>query len=103
MRGENDLDRLLDQALRTPPIDPIPHDFAAKTAAYVDGLDDDRLERWLQGGLLVAFAAGSVVAIARISGPWLHTAPVAGWGAAIGVCLALSSALDWLRGRTLRA
>ena len=100
MTREYDADRLLDEALRTPPLDPIPHDFAAKTAASVESVDDDRVERWLQRALLASFGLGSVVAIATVSGPWLQTAP-AGWGAVIVACLALSSALDRLRSRTL--
>lgn len=104
MNGEHDFDRLLVRALRTPEIDPIPHDFAAQTAARAEGrgAHDDRLERWLQCALILLLGGGSTWAILEFSARWPGLRPASNWGAAILACLALSSALDQWRGRKLR-
>lgn len=98
------------QALRTPPLDPIPADFAAVTATLAagPGVDDDRLERWLQA-VSVLLGAGTAAGTVAIAGGQLGQAitrvvpaaaidPLASWAAAIVACVVVSVALDrWTR------
>lgn len=103
--------RLLVRALRNPPLDPMPHDFAAQTAARAErrGVEDDRLEVWLQSALLGLLAAAGIWTIAQSGGqsvqalalviPESAAHPVSSWGAAILVCVALSSLLEHWRRR----
>jgi hypothetical protein len=104
--------RLIARALRDPPLDPIPDDFAARIAARAkrERVADDRFEAWLQNGLLGLLAAAGVGTAAAFGGQWLPVLGivifesaarrVASWGAAILVCIAISSALEhWRRRR----
>lgn len=69
------------------------------------GVEDDRLEVVLQSALFVPLATAGVWTLAEFGGQSLQALalvssarPIAGWGAAILACLALSSLLErWRR------
>jgi hypothetical protein len=100
------------QAIRTPPLAPIPRGFAATVATLVEGTraDDDRVERRLQTTLMLLMAVASAGA-AVVAGEQLGRAitvavpaaaidPIARWGAAIVACVTVSLGFDrWTRGR----
>ncbi|HZH42631.1 MAG TPA: hypothetical protein VEY50_00885 [Lysobacter sp.] len=100
--------RLIARALRHPPLEPLPADFAAQVAARAQAAAeaDDRLERLLQqllsGGLLLAAA----VVVATYGAQWLpaFTALLPAPGGDAGAWLALGAAgvaLSWLGNRAL--
>jgi hypothetical protein len=103
--------RLVVRALRDPLLDPIPDNFAARTAVAAEraSIAEDRLEPWLQNGLLALLAAGGIWTMAEFGRQWLQALtlvmPVAArsitsWGVALLACIALSSALEhWRRRR----
>lgn len=66
--------RLLARALRHPPLDPIPADFATRVAARRAAGDDDRLESLLLRGLFVVLGLAAAVVVAVYGGSWLGTA-----------------------------
>jgi len=65
--------RLLSRALRTPAMEPIPYGFAAQVARGVEAAAQagDRLERWLQQGLLAVLVLVGVAVAAIGSVQWL--------------------------------
>jgi hypothetical protein len=107
-----DFDRLLARALRDPPLDPIPLDFAARTAELAKREDeraahahapDDRLEAWLQNGLIALLAVTAIASLAVLASAWFRAAAAAVaqsrdsgtlWGVAILACVALTWALE---------
>lgn len=101
--------RLLARALGDPALDPIPEDFVTRTAARAVGVEaaKDRLDVWLQHGLIALLAAVGVSTMAALAGSWLQafgiaiTRPAAlsllSWTTAILACIALSEALDYWR------
>ena len=116
-RGLKEWDALMVRALKQPPGDSLPEDFAATTAARIELLDsasDDRFERWLQIALFVMLLVAGTAAAAMVDGRWgiellassFATAQAAAggypqWICAAGICLALSLALErvWRRRR----
>ena len=109
LRGQH-FGSALVQALRTPPIDPVPADFAAVTAALAEGtrVDDDRIERWLQAASVLLGAAIAAAAVAMVGdqlargitlvAPTAALDQLARWGAAIMACAVVSLGLDrWTR------
>jgi hypothetical protein len=94
------LDHLIGRALREPR-DELPDSFAAQTAAFVESTareNSDRLESWLQRGLVAAMIIAAVVTFFVIGGPavvaTLTSASAAGWVYVIAVCLGLSLAMQ---------
>jgi hypothetical protein len=64
---------LIARLLRHPPIDPIPRNFAAQTAARAEldaEANDDSLETWLERGLLMALAVVGCITMLTIGGNW---------------------------------
>jgi len=107
--------RFIARALRHPPIDSLPANFAYRTAAWIEGLADvadDRFESTLQRALIVLMVIGSVGTMILFGNAWLPTfveslphaivAELTGltrWGAVIAVCLGVSWALGrWRNG-----
>jgi hypothetical protein len=98
--------RLIARALRTPPLDPLPGDFAARTAARAlreQRIANETVEVWLERGLLVLLLlAGAATLLAyRDSLPGLSLSvpagatvgiqSVLGWSLAVAACVGLSS------------
>jgi hypothetical protein len=98
--------RLIARALRTPPLDPLPSDFAARTAARA--LRDQRIvsetvEVWLERGLMaLLLIAGGVALLAYRealpelsfsvpAGATVGIQSVLGWCFAVAACVGLSS------------
>ena len=65
--------RLLSRALRAPVMEPIPYGFAEQVArrAQTATQGHDRLERWLQQGLLAALVVAGLAVAAWGSAQWL--------------------------------
>ena len=95
----------LAQALRNPPLPPIPVDFAAVTAMLAQRrhATDDRLERLLQTVAVLLMVMLAVAAIALAGGQLAGTlslvvpspsGSLVRWGAVIVACLVLSVGLD---------
>lgn len=101
--------RLLSRALRHPPLDPIPADFAAQVAAMAarPRVLDEHLETALLRGLIGLLALSGAVAAAIYGGTWLQ--PIAAvvpdmlsngatnWAAAVAACVGLNWAMGQLR------
>jgi hypothetical protein len=99
--------RLVARALRTPPIDALPADFAARTAARVESqarATSERVEVWLERGLVALLLVAGVVATLVYSRDSLlafsFSVPeraalgletVATWSLAVAACVGLSS------------
>ncbi|WP_363799063.1 hypothetical protein ABU614_03280 [Lysobacter firmicutimachus] len=89
--------RLLSRALRAPVMEPIPYGFAQQVARSVEAAtqNSDRLERWLQQGLLAGLGLAGV-ATAALGGAQWWTAFAAGvdllpegsltWGLVVAAC-----------------
>lgn len=102
--------RLVSRALRHPPLDPVPFDFARTVAARVaratDG--DDRLERLLLrvlvgllavAGMVIGTVYGSTWAPAVMAAMPLPAGELLRWGLAVLAC----AATTWLLGQVLRS
>jgi hypothetical protein len=98
--------RLIARALRTPPLDPLPSDFAARTAARAlreQRIASETVEVWLERGLvaLLVIAGGAALLAYRDSLPDLSFSvpagasvgiqSVLGWSLAVAACVGLSS------------
>jgi hypothetical protein len=102
--------RLIARALRHPPLDPVPYEFAAELAARVGAPPrsaDERLERLLLRGLLTVLVASGTVVTALYGASWAQAAiallpdgamvpvgTVGNWAVALLACVALSWALE---------
>jgi hypothetical protein len=106
--------RLIARALRDPPLDPIPIDFAVRTAARVAGAQSlgEQVDVWLGRALLALLLVAGVAAVYLYNGDSLRefslsmperTAlgmqTLASWGMAIAACVALSSGFALARKR----
>jgi len=106
--------RLIARALRDPPLDPIPSDFAVRTAARVAGAQSlgEQVDVWLGRALLALLLVAGVAAVYLYNGDSLRefslsiperTAlgmqTLASWGMAIAACVALSSGFALARKR----
>jgi hypothetical protein len=98
--------RLIDLLLRNPPIDPIPPDFAFRTAARAElaaEASDETLEAWLERGLLAALAIVGCLTMLTFGGNWagsldalrssgsLVLEPYKTWGALAVSCVIAST------------
>lgn len=101
--------RLLARALRHPPLDAVPYDFAAQVArrAAAGPAFDERLEGWLLRGLVALFALAAIAVVGAYGAAWWPSADAladvlpdgAGtWASAVIACIALS----WLMQGVLR-
>jgi hypothetical protein len=106
--------RLVARALRDPPLDPIPSDFAVRTAARVAGAQSlsEQVDVWLGRALLTLLLLAGVAAVYLYNGDSLRefslSVPeraafriqtLASWGMAIAACVALSSGFALARKR----
>lgn len=92
--------RRIAQALRTPPPERLPSNFAFQVAQLAAQLPkarrlDTRLELWLVRSLMAAMGVGGVVVAAIYGTGWLRAveatdAGAAGWAATVGACLLLT-------------
>jgi hypothetical protein len=107
--------RLIDRALRDPPLSPLPHDFAAAVAARVQNksrVGNERFEVWLGRGLVALLVLAGAVAVSFFLGDSLRdfaenvTLPepaafrmqvVASWSAVIAACVGVSAAFNFAR------
>ncbi len=67
--------RLVARALRAPQLSPLPADFAARTAAQAalgSHAGGERLEVWLERGLIALLFVAGGVALAVFNGEWLE-------------------------------
>ena len=90
--------RRIAQALRTPPPDRLPSNFAFEVAQRAARLPDARpadlrLEQWLVRALVVALGVGALVVAALYGGSWLRALDGTGTGAAGWVGTAAACAL----------
>ena len=70
--------RIIARALRTPPLDALPADFAARTAARAareSRIANDNVEVWLERGLVALLLLAGAVAL-RVYADWLFLRPV---------------------------
>jgi anti-sigma factor RsiW len=107
--------RLIDRALRNPPLTPLPSDFAARVAARVDltaRAGNEHLEVWLARGLVILLVLAGAAAVSIFLGDALRdlaenlTVPepaafrvqiVAGWAMVIAACVGVSAAFHFGR------
>jgi hypothetical protein len=98
--------RLIARALRTPPVDPLPSDFAARTAARAvrdQRIANETVEVWLERSLVALLLLAGVAALLvyrdslpQISfsvpaGATVGIQSVLGWSFAVAACVGLSS------------
>jgi hypothetical protein len=100
--------RLVARALRSPPLDAVPNDFAARVAASVERRSrgaDENVELWLERGLVALLLLAGAAALVVYNGDWLRelsfSVPeraasgiqtIVSWSLAIAVCVGISSA-----------
>lgn len=95
--GRDPQARLLARVLAEPVLAPLPDDFAARVARLARApQDDDRIEAWLQYGLMGLLAlVGAEVGwpmLTEWQAPVPGDAAMPGWLSLVLVCLALSAA-----------
>jgi hypothetical protein len=109
--------RLVARALREPPLDSLPQDFAARVAARVTATapargTGERIESWLEGALVALLLCAGAAALIAYNGDALRELSfklpegaglgiqtVVSWGLAVAACVGLSSALAIARKR----
>ena len=100
--------RLVARALRSPPLAPIPSDFAARVAASVERSSrgaNESVEMWLERGLVALLLLAGVAALIVYNGDWLRelsfsvperaafgVQTIVSWSLAIAACVGISSA-----------
>lgn len=106
--------RLIARALRSPQMAPLPTDFAARTVARVaveSRAASERVEVWLERGLIALLLLAGGVALAVFNGEWLvetlsFSVPegaalsiqmLVSWSIAIAGCVGISSAFALAR------
>ena len=105
--------RLVARALRSPPLAPIPSDFAARVAASAEhsarGVNES-VEMWLERGLVALLLLAGVTALIVYNGDWLRelsfsvperaasgVQTIVSWSLAIAACVGISSAFALAR------
>jgi hypothetical protein len=98
--------RLIARALRTPPVDPLPTDFAVRTAAQAvrdQRIANETVEVWLERGLVALLLLAGVAALLAYrdslpqisfsvpAGATVGIQSVLGWSFAVAACVGLSS------------
>jgi len=96
--------RTIARALREPPADALPQDFAqrvARMAATRAAPADARLELTLLNLLGIVLAGSGMVVLAMYGREAFAgvDARIVQWGAALAACVALSWSFDWMRRR----
>jgi hypothetical protein len=107
--------RLIDRALRNPPLSPMPSDFAARVAARVDlksRVANEHFEVWLGRGLVALLVLAGAAAVSIFLGESLRDFAenvtlaepaafrvqiIASWGAVIAACVGASAAFNLAR------
>lgn len=105
--------RLVARALRSPPLAPLPSDFAARVAASAERRARDvteGVEMWLERALVALLLLAGVTALIVYNGDWLRelsfSVPeraafgiqaIVSWSLAIAACLGISSAFKLAR------
>ena len=105
--------RLVARALRSPPLAPIPSDFAARVAASAERSArgaNESVEMWLERGLVALLLLAGVAALIVYNGDWLRelsfSVPeraafgiqtIVSWSLAIAACVGISSAFALAR------
>jgi len=105
--------RLIARALRRPQLAPLPSDFAARTAARAaveSRAASERVEVWLERGLIALLLVAGGVALTVFNSEWLETlsfsvperaAPsiqtLVSWSIAVAACVGISSAFALAR------
>lgn len=104
--------RLVARALLSPPLAPLPSDFAAQTAARARALRaaNEHVEIWLERGLVALLLLAGGAALFVYNGDWLRewsfSVPegaaagirtVASWSIAVAACVGISAALSLSR------
>ena len=106
--------RLIARALRSPRLAPLPGDFAARAAARAaveSRAASERVEVWLERGLIALLLVAGGVALSVFNGEWLvetlsfsvpeGAAPsiqtLVSWSIAIAACVGISSAFALAR------
>jgi hypothetical protein len=99
--------RLIARALRRPQLAPLPSDFAARTAARAmieSRAASERVEVWLERGLIALLLVAGGVALSVFNGEWFETLSfgvperaslsiqtLVSWSIAIAGCVGISS------------
>jgi len=107
--------RLIARALRNPPLDPLPSDLVARVAAGIaleSRIASERVEVWLERGLVVLLLLAGAAAVAVYNGESLReltsslpepavlgTQVLTSWGFAIAACVGISWAFEGSRKR----
>jgi hypothetical protein len=109
--------RLIARALRDPPLDPQPRDFAARTAAQIEvrsRIANERVEVWFERTLVTLLVLAGAAVVLAYNGERLRelvsafavSEPVAfrvqtlaSWAVAIAACVGISSAFKLDRKR----
>jgi hypothetical protein len=105
--------RLIALALRNPPLDPLPSDFAVRTAALLRRSSrgaSERVEIWLERGLVALLLLAGAAALLIYNGDWLRelsfsvperaasgVQTIVSWSLAIAACVGISSAFALAR------
>jgi hypothetical protein len=102
--------RVIARALRTPPLDPLPADFAAQTAARAlreQRIASETVEVWLERGLVALLLLGGAAALLAYrdslpelsfsvpDGATVGIQSVLSWSLAVAACVGLSSVLGF--------
>ena len=84
--------RFLARALRTPPLDPIPHDFAVQTASLIESrhVTADRFEAYVQTVLVVLLAVLGAVPVVAFGVQW-RSGLLQAWATPAG-----AASLNWI-------
>ena len=100
--------RLVARALRSPPLDALPNDFAARVAASVERRSrgaNESVELWLERGLVALLLLAGAASLIVYNGDWLRelsfsvperaafaVQTIVSWSLAIAACVGVSSA-----------
>lgn len=101
--------RLISRALRHPPLDAVPYDFARDLARRVArGEGDERIERWLLRSLVGLMGLAGAVVVAMYGAAWwpaiaqllpLPAGELARWSLVLAAC----AGTTWMLGQVLRS